>query len=183
GIAWYRKAAELGDPTGQCDLADPPNTKEAIAWLYKASAAGQVQAQCQLALCWHQGRVLNQTYKKWYNACWYLRAAEGGYVRAMYNTSLCYSFGEGLVQSHRLTRQWMKKAADRGHSKVQFEHGLGLFSEGEMMKAVIYLELATRAGETAAAHVKNVIVQQLSTTSCDRAMHLANNWHAIPSNR
>lgn len=52
-----------------------------------------------------------------------------------------------------------------------------------MMKAVIYLKLATRAGETAAAHVKNVIVQQLSTISHDRAMHLANNWHAIPSTR
>lgn len=44
--------------------ADPPNTKEAIAWLYKASAAGQVQAQCQLALCWHQGRVLNQNVQE-----------------------------------------------------------------------------------------------------------------------
>lgn len=46
----------------------------------------------------------------------------------MYNTSLCYSFGEGLVQNHRQARKWMKRAADRGHSKAQFEHGLGLFS-------------------------------------------------------
>ncbi|PIN05345.1 hypothetical protein CDL12_22114 [Handroanthus impetiginosus] len=42
-----RKAAELGDPAGQCNLAiiylqaNPPNTKEAIEWLYKASFAGQ----------------------------------------------------------------------------------------------------------------------------------------------
>lgn len=61
-------------------------------------------------------------------AKWYLKAAEGGYVRAMYNTSLCYSFGEGLMQSHRLGRKWMKRAADRGHSKAQFDHGLSLFS-------------------------------------------------------
>lgn len=61
-------------------------------------------------------------------ARWYLRAAEGGYVRAMYNISLCYKFGEGLVQSHRRARKWMKCAADRGHSKAQYEHGLALFS-------------------------------------------------------
>lgn len=61
-------------------------------------------------------------------ARWYLRAAEGGYVRAMYNISLCYKFGEGLVQSHRRARKWMKCAADRGHSKAQYEHGLTLFS-------------------------------------------------------
>lgn len=61
-------------------------------------------------------------------AKWYLKAAEGGYVRAMYNASLCYTFGEGLSHSHRQARKWMKRAADRGHSKAQFEHGLSLFS-------------------------------------------------------
>lgn len=52
--------------------------------------------------------------------------------------------------------------------------------EGEMMKAVVYLELATRAGETAASHVKNVILQQLSAASRDRVMLLADNWRALP---
>ena len=58
-----------------------------------------------------------------------------------------------------------------------------LGQEGEMMRAVVYLELATRAGERAAAHVKNVILQQLSATSRDRVMLLADNWHALPSSR
>lgn len=57
-----------------------------------------------------------------------MKAAEGGYVRAMYNTSLCYSLGEGLTRNHRIARKWMKRAADRGHSKAQFEHGLALYS-------------------------------------------------------
>ncbi|KAA3453246.1 F-box protein [Gossypium australe] len=116
-------------------------------------------------------------------AKWYLKAAEGGYVRAMYNASLCYSSGVGLSQSRRQARKWMRRAADRGHSKAQFEHGLALFSEGEMMKAVVYLELATRSGETAATHVKNVILQQLSATSRERALLLAENWRALPSSR
>lgn len=61
-------------------------------------------------------------------ARWFFKAAEGGYVRAMYNLSLCYSCGEGLVHNHQQAKKWMKRAADRGHSKAQFEHGLHLFS-------------------------------------------------------
>lgn len=57
------------------------------------------------------------------------------------------------------------------------------WQEGEMMKAVVYLELAIRAGETGANHVKNVILQQLSPTSRDHAMQLADNWSALPSSR
>lgn len=59
---------------------------------------------------------------------WFLRAAEAGNVRAMYNTSLCYSTGEGLQQSHRRARMWMKLAADQGHRKAQLERGLELYS-------------------------------------------------------
>ncbi|XP_071928733.1 F-box protein At1g70590 isoform X2 [Coffea arabica] len=134
GIALYTKAAELGDPNGQCNLgisylqADPPSYKEAVEWLYKASFAGHVRAQYQLALCLHQGRGLDQNLQE--AARWYQQAAQGGYVRAMYNTSLCYSFGEGLAQCRRLARKWMKRAADRGHSKAQLEYGLLLFSVG-----------------------------------------------------
>lgn len=186
-IRFYFRAADLGDSTAQCNLgisylqADPPKYNEAVKWLYEASTSGHVRAQYQFALCLHQGRGVQQNLQK--AAKWYLQAAEGGYMRAMYNTSLCYSFGEGLPQSHKLARKWMKKAADCGHSKAQFEHGLSLFSEGEMMKAVVYLELATRAGETAAAHVKNVIVQQLTEDSRTRAMGMAEDWRPLPSSR
>ncbi|XP_016480513.1 F-box protein At1g70590 [Nicotiana tabacum] len=185
GMSLYRKAAELGDPAAQCNLgisllqANPPDPEEAVKWLYKASVAGHVRAQYQLALSLHKGHGLNSNLQE--PAKWYLRAAEGGYVRAMYNTALCYSVGEGLMQSHKLARKWMKRAADRGHSKAQLEHGLSLFSEGEMMKAVVYLELASRAGQAAADPVKNVILQQMSNSSRDRVMLLANNWRVLPS--
>ncbi|WCJ38520.1 F-box family protein [Euphorbia peplus] len=184
-IRLYYRAAELGDAAAQCNLGisylqvEPPKPKEAIKWLTQASVAGHIRAQYQLALCFHQGRGVDQNLQD--AAKWYLKAAAGGYVRAMYNVALCYSAGEGLSQNHRQSKKWMKRAADRGHSKAQFEHGLGLFSEGEMMKAVVYLELATRSGETPAAHVKNVILQQLSGPSRDRVMHLADNWRPLPS--
>ncbi|KAF2307038.1 hypothetical protein GH714_024378 [Hevea brasiliensis] len=177
-ISLYRKAAELGDPAGQCNLgisylkAKPPKQKEAINWLSEASIAGHVRAQYQLARCLQQGRGVDHNLQE--AAKWYLKAATGGCVRAMYNVALCYSVGEGLSQSRQQARKWMKRAADGGHSKAQFEHGLGLFSEGELMKAVVYLELATRSGETAAAHVKNVVLQKISATH-DRVLFPADN--------
>nr|XP_004239122.1 F-box protein At1g70590 [Solanum lycopersicum] len=185
GIAFYRKAAALGDPAGQCNLGicllqvNLTDTEEAIKWLYKASVAGYVRAQYQLALCLHKNRGPSRNLRE--AVRWFLKAAEGGYVHAMYNIAVRYSVGEGLVQSHKLARKWMKRAADRGHSKAQFEHGLSLFSEGNMKKAVVYLELATRAGETAADHVKYVILQEMSTSCRDRAMLLADNWRPLPS--
>ncbi|KAL3511329.1 hypothetical protein ACH5RR_030730 [Cinchona calisaya] len=187
GIALYRKAAELGDPKGQCNLAisflqaDPPSYKEAVKWLYRASFAGYARAQYQLALCLHQGRGVDQNLTE--AARWYRRAAEGGYARAMYNTSLCYSFGKGLVQNDTFANRWMMRAAAVGHSKAQLEHGLGLYSEGDEINAVVYLELATLAGETSAAHVKNSILQGMSRTSRARAMRLADERRPLPSNR
>ncbi|XP_074309907.1 F-box protein At1g70590 [Silene latifolia] len=187
GIRLYLKAAELGDASGQCNLgiaylhADCANTTEAVRWLLQSATAGHVRAQYQLALCLHHGRGIEKSLHE--AAKWYLRAAEGGYARAMYNASLCFSSGEGFKQNHPQAKKWMKRAADHGHSKAQFEHGLNLFSEGEMMKAVIYLELASRAGEVGASHVRDVILQQLSAASRDRAMHHADKWRALPSSR
>ncbi|KAL3649790.1 hypothetical protein CASFOL_006193 [Castilleja foliolosa] len=184
-VVWYNKAAEFGDVAGQCNLAIAilqavrPNYKEAIELLYKASVAGHARAQYQLALCLHQGRGVEKNLQQ--AARWYQRAAVGGYARAMYNTSLCYTLGKGLWQSYSLGKKWMARAADCGHSKAQFEHGSTLFLEGDMTNAVVYLELATRAGETDATHMKNTILQQLSEASRAKAMLLADRWRALPS--
>ncbi|CAK8537173.1 unnamed protein product [Lathyrus sativus] len=182
----YLMAAQLGNPSAQCNLGisylqvEPPNTEQALKWLYKASKGGNVRAQYQLALCLHRDGGSRSNIRE--AVKWYTKAAEGGYVRAMYNTSLCYSLGEGLTRNHRIARKWMKRAADRGHSKAQFEHGLALYSDGDMIKALVYLELASRSGEKGANHVKNVIVHRLSAASQNHAMHLANSWRALPSN-
>ncbi|KAL9311326.1 F-box protein [Arabidopsis thaliana] len=187
----YRRASELGDAVGQCNLGiaylqvQPSNPKEAMKWLKQSAENGYVRAQYQLALCLHHGRVVQTNLLE--ATKWYLKAAEGGYVRGMYNISLCYSVGEGLPQNRKLARKWMKRAADHGHSKAQFEHGLALFSEGEMLKSVLYLELAERGGEAAATPVKEVVHQQLSATfggqAVHHAIHQANNWRPLPVTR
>lgn len=50
-----------------------------------------------------------------------------------------------------------------------------------MMAAAVYLELATRAGETAAGHVRTALFEQMSPASQERTIQIANNWHALPA--
>ncbi|GJV74487.1 hypothetical protein Tco_1506071 [Tanacetum coccineum] len=88
-------------------------------------------------------------------------------------TATCRTIG--FLQNHTQSRKWMKLAADHGHRKARFEHGLTFF--------VVSLELAGRGGETAATHVKNVILQQLPLPSREWAIALANNGRALPSSR
>lgn len=181
GVYWYKQAAELGDPAGQCNLGlaylqDSSDPSEAVKWFQRAALAGHVRAQYSLALCVQQGRGVECSAVK--AARWYLRAAEGGSARAMYNLALCYRKGEGLNVDLREARKWMKRAALSGHRKAQFEHGLTLFAESDGGLALVFLELATRAGETAATHLRDALLQQLSPKMRTHAITCADRWQA-----
>lgn len=186
-VELYRAAAELGDPAGQCNLGlsflqvEPPNNKEAVKWFYRAAFTGHVRAQYSLALCLQQGRGVECNRVK--AAKWYLKAAEGGSTRAMYNTALCYLSGEGITRNYQEARKWMKRAALAGHTKAQFEHGLKLFAEGDGGHALVFLELATRAGEAAATHIRDVLLQQLSPRLKAHAIACADNWQIRQASR
>lgn len=56
------------------------------------------------------------------------------------------------MQSHRLARKWMKRAADHGHGKAQFEHGLSLFS---VRNTNLFLDPVTRRIFHSSANSKN----------------------------
>jgi hypothetical protein len=47
---------------------------------------------------------------------------------------------------------------------------------GDKVKSLTYLELATRRGETAAAHMRDVILESLSAASTQRALSDADKW-------
>nr|GEW58797.1 hypothetical protein [Tanacetum cinerariifolium] len=127
GVRMYKRAAELGDPAGQCNLgisylqAEPPNAKEAVKWLYQASLAGYVRGQYQLALCLHRGTHTPEEEGG--------IQRDDGRARQLSARAIARSReGRGFLQNHRQSRKWMKLAADHGHRKAQFEHGLTLFS-------------------------------------------------------
>ncbi|TVU15604.1 hypothetical protein EJB05_39134, partial [Eragrostis curvula] len=184
--------------------ADPPKAEEAIRWFYPAASAGNARAQYNLGLCLQNGRGVKRNQKE--AAKWYLRAAEGGNIRAMYNLSLCYNFGEGLPQDPMRAKKWLQLAADYGHKKALFECGIkycavgnppqtcakqyiGIANSsteaisnsftmmaGDKIKSLMYLELATRRGESAAAHMRDVMVESLSVANAQRALSDADKW-------
>ncbi|KAJ1271513.1 hypothetical protein BS78_06G133100 [Paspalum vaginatum] len=160
-VAYYRSAAELGHPIGMCNLG--------VSYL-----EGNARAQYNLGLCLQNGKGLKRNQKE--AAKWYLRAAEGGNVRAMYNISLCYNFGEGLSQDPLRAKRWLQLAADCGHKKALYECGIKLCAAGDKVKSLTYLELATRRGETAAAHMRDVILESLSAANAQRALSDADKW-------
>eukprot|EP00249_Psilotum_nudum_P009882 c22211_g1_i1 orf=215-1540(+) len=186
GIKWYRQAAELGDPAGQCNLGlaclqDPSNPPEAIKWFQRAALAGHVRAQYSLALCLQQGRGVEANSVQ--AAHWYLKAARGGNARAMHNVALCYLKGEGMLQNHREARRWMKRAALAGHRKAQYDFGLTLLLEGDGGMALVFLELATRAGESAATHPRDALLEELSPKMRAHAIACADKWQVKQNSR
>ncbi|KAK6160231.1 hypothetical protein DH2020_003612 [Rehmannia glutinosa] len=117
-IAWYRRAAKLGDPAAQCNLAISilqDYTEPTVPTGYQKS-----HFQSTREILYSKMRLLMKIFRKYTiislslfsrtNPCSPVQRAKGGYVRAMYNTSLCYSLGEGLWRSHSLARKWMKRA-------------------------------------------------------------------------
>ncbi|KAG0615884.1 hypothetical protein M758_5G073000 [Ceratodon purpureus] len=206
GVKWYQQAAELRHPAGMCNLGlaylqefDRPAEKlkwieleiktgrtgdaylkdfsrpvEAVKWLKMAAKAGHARAQHSLASCYQQGRGIEPNLQK--SARWYLQSAEGGSSRGMYNIALCLRFGEGVNRNLFEAKRWMRRAAMAGHGKAMFEHGLTLFAEGEGGPALVFLELATRAGETGATHIRDALLVQLSPRLRAHALACADNF-------
>ncbi|KAM0893915.1 hypothetical protein ACQ4PT_024816 [Festuca glaucescens] len=179
-MGYYQRAAELGHPVGMCNLgvsyleADPPEAEEAVRWFYPAASAGNVRAQYNLGLCLQNGKGIKRNQRE--AAKWYLRAAEGGNVRAMYNVSLCYCLGEGFTQDHVRAKKWLQLAADCGHKKALYECGLKLCAAGDKIRSFMYLELATRRGEAAASHMRDVMLESLSPMNTQLALSEADKW-------
>jgi len=184
GIKWYKQAAELKYPAAMCNLGlaylqETSSSVEAVKWLEEAAVAGHVRAQYSFGLCLQQGRGVECNLPR--AAWWYLRAAEGGSSRAMYNVALCFRTGEGITRNYNEAKRWMRRAAMAGHRKAQFEHGLTLFAEGDGGLALVFLELATRAGESGATHIRDALLMQLSPKLRCHALSCADNFQ--PGNK
>jgi TPR repeat protein len=94
----------------------------------------------------------------------------------MHNTALCFLGGDGLLKDFREAKRWMKRAALAGHRKAQAEHGLMLFAEGAGGLALVFLESATRAGETSGTHIRDSLLQQLTPKARAHAITCADHW-------
>ena len=74
-----------------------------------AADAGDPEAQCDLGLVFLRGGLAEEA------ARWFGAAAERFYPEAMHQLGRCYLTGCGVERDEVAGRQWMCRAAERGH--------------------------------------------------------------------
>jgi len=126
-VRWYRKAAELNDGWGNCNLAEMyrdgegvvQNYEEAVKLYKRAVELGNSKAMNQLGILYHNGQGVERDDVK--SAYWYRRAAEAGNEWGMYNLAKKYRDGEGVAQNCAIAAIWYKKAADLDNCEAMNE--------------------------------------------------------------
>ena len=99
------------------DYYQSGNYTEAVKWYRKAADQGHASAQCNLGLCYEYGIGVTQSYTE--AVKWYRKAADQGNMYAQYNLGLCYEYGTGVTQSRTEAVKWYQKAARQGQSDAQ----------------------------------------------------------------
>ena len=155
-VSWYRKAADLGLPRGQCNLAwchehgkgVEKSQAEAFRWYMAAAKQGYPRGLFNVARDYDYGLSQPQDQAE---ACrWYQRAADAGYAPAMCDLGVCYERGEGVEQSWEKAVELYRKAADLGNAPGQcnlgylYEVGRGV--EQSWTEAVRWYKAAAEQG-------------------------------------
>ncbi|KAG0046246.1 hypothetical protein BGZ90_008230, partial [Linnemannia elongata] len=126
---WYLKAANQGDPAGQCNLGHlyrlelgvDRNHLTALSWYQKAAARGDAGGQCYVGLVYKDGLTGVVDYSAAME--WYLMAASQGYAYAQYSIGNLYARGRGVHQDDGKAMEWYLRAAEQGLPAAQFKIG------------------------------------------------------------
>ncbi len=124
-VKLWKKAAELGDVTAQCELGNcygngvgvEQDEEEAFRWYKKAAEQGDADAQHMLNIHYSNGKGVGKNEVEVFKR--YKKAAEQGDVNAQYMLGVCYSNGEGVGKNEKEAFKWYKKAAEQGNADAQ----------------------------------------------------------------
>ena len=81
----------------------------AVNWWKKAAEQGHVTAQCNLGECYAHGKGVEQSDTE--AVKWYQKAAEQGSSTAQFNLGECYEHGRGIEQNDTEAMKWYQKVA------------------------------------------------------------------------
>ena len=121
-VKWYRKAAALGNPFAQCNLAwslyhgvgTPKNIKEAMAWFHKSAAQGHPEAEYNLGIhFWNEGQEDEAVE-------WFRKGAEHGDAGSQVELGGAYRDGIGVPRDLVLSHKWFLAAAEQGDANGQY---------------------------------------------------------------
>lgn len=116
-VKWYTRSAKAGFPRAQYTLGAlnveghglPKDLKTAEAWFRHASRQGMLEASNNLAsLMAQRGEVVGAA------EIW-ATLADQGEVNAQCNIGMCYMRGLGRPLDRNKAKEWLEKAASRGH--------------------------------------------------------------------
>jgi TPR repeat protein len=104
--------------------------KRAFALYLKAAKLGDPPSQCNLALAYLEGSGTSLNTAE--GVKWMQKAARKGDTRAQYNLGAMYLSGEGVRRNTKHAVAWLSKAARDGHKKakdllekISGEYGMG----------------------------------------------------------
>lgn len=157
--AWFEKAAQLGNPHAQYQLAKiiladpasgPEQTARALEWLIRAAEVGQDCAQYTLGKLYRDGgEALKQNTTKAVEL--FTKAAEQDNSFAAYALArLLFDGGDGLSKDIPTALYWFRRSADLGNQYAQYRLGR-LLLQGELFpknaeKAIGWLTKSAEQG-------------------------------------
>jgi TPR repeat protein len=155
-VAWFRKAAEAGEPLGMTNLGYvyengygvEKDHKEAITWYRKAAEAGDAQGMNNLGYMYGNGYGVDKDYKQ--AVIWYRKAATAGKASGMANLGYMYVNGLGVDKDYKQAVAWYRKAAEAGDAVGMnnlgwmYRNGYGV--DKDYKQAVTWYRKAAEAG-------------------------------------
>ena len=121
-IAYYQKAAELGDPDSWMSIAYcyaegkgvERSFSRALELYEKAADAGSALACDYLGYLYMTGELVEADPEK--GLSWYRAAAELGNSRSMFALGVAYQYGQGVAADPAEAARWYEKAALAGRA-------------------------------------------------------------------
>jgi TPR repeat protein len=86
--------------------------KQAVYWYKKSADQGYASAQCNLGLMYYHGEGVVNDYKQ--TVYWWTKSAEQGDATAQFNLGLMYILGKGVLQDFVEAYAWINIAGANG---------------------------------------------------------------------
>jgi len=150
-------------PPPSKDIATlPVPASRHVAWYMKAAELGNTRAQLALAALYLNGRGVKQDYAR--AAALYRKAAvDGSDPNAQYALGVMLERGEGLKQDEIEALLWYRRAASKGHPLAMYRAGLVHLTSSRVprdpARAREYFETAAKRGVAAASHQLGLIYE------------------------
>jgi hypothetical protein len=129
-VAYYEKAADLGNPVAQAalgtvltkGLTGKVDYDQAVMWYRKAADQGDPDGELGLGVSYALGRGVPVDYDEARRLL--TAAADKGQIEAQYDLAIMYEEGKGAPADPDIAEHYYQMAADRGMVKAQYRYGL-----------------------------------------------------------